>query len=107
MTTIHYVAADGSRQSLDLSPGTSLMQGAVSNGVEGIVGECGGAAMCATCHVYVEEADLDRLPPMSEIENEMLENTASERRPTSRLSCQIEASSALEGLTVHTPQTQL
>jgi 2Fe-2S ferredoxin len=106
MTIINYVAPDGSRQSLDLENGISVMQGAVSNGVEGIVGECGGGAMCATCHVYVDEKDLGRLVPMLDYENEMLNSTASPRRPNSRLSCQIEVEPALDGLTVFTPESQ-
>jgi 2Fe-2S ferredoxin len=106
MTTINYVSADGERHALDLDDGTSVMEGAVSRGIEGIVGECGGNAMCATCHVYVEEADLARLPPMDPFEDEMLESAASERRATSRLSCQIAVGPELEGLTVHMPVSQ-
>lgn len=106
MTIVHYVAPDGSRQSIDLEDGTSVMQGAVSNGVEGIVGECGGGAMCATCHVYVDENDLDRLLPMQDYEDEMLNNTASPRRANSRLACQIEVEPELDGLTVFTPDSQ-
>ena len=106
MTLIHYVAADGSRQSLDLEDGMSIMQGAVANGVFGIVGECGGNAMCATCHVFVDENDLDRLEPMDDLEDEMLEETAISRRPNSRLSCQIRVGPDLDGLTVHMPERQ-
>ncbi|RXH33372.1 hypothetical protein XH84_10515 [Bradyrhizobium nanningense] len=106
MPLIHYVAADGTRSSLDIEDGTSVMQGAVFNGVEGIVGECGGNAMCATCHVYVDERDLDRLEAMDELENEMLDATARPRRVNSRLSCQIKVSAELEGLIVNMPDSQ-
>lgn len=82
------------------------MQTALDNGVDGIVGECGGSAMCATCHVYVDEAFLDLLPPMKEVENEMLECTATERRPNSRLSCQIKLDAVLDGIVVELPETQ-
>ena len=68
------------------------MQGATANGVDGIVGECGGSCACATCHCYVDEARLADLPPPSEGELGMLDNVAAERRPNSRLACQIKAS---------------
>jgi len=106
MTIIHYVAADGAQTTLDIQDGNSVMQGAVFNGVEGIVGECGGNAMCATCHVYVHEDDLDRLQTIDELEDEMLENTARPRRENSRLSCQIKVNAELNGLTVHIPESQ-
>lgn len=106
MTLIHYVAADGTRSSVDIENGNSVMQGAVLNGVEGIVGECGGNAMCATCHVYVDESDIHRLEAMDELEDEMLDSVACPRRANSRLSCQIKVSAELEGLTVRMPDSQ-
>ncbi|HLJ63278.1 MAG TPA: 2Fe-2S iron-sulfur cluster-binding protein, partial [Stellaceae bacterium] len=83
------------------------MQAAIANGIDGIVAECGGSAMCATCHVYVDEADLARLPKISQGEDEMLESTAAERRKNSRLSCQLVMTTGLDGLTVHLPETQI
>jgi ferredoxin, 2Fe-2S len=74
--------------------------------VSGILGECGGQAMCATCHVYVDAKDLGALPPMSDDEDAMLEDTASERKPSSRLSCQLDASDELDGLVVYLPDEQ-
>jgi 2Fe-2S ferredoxin len=82
------------------------MQAAIAHGIEGIVAECGGSAMCATCHVYLDEADTQRAPVMQDEENEMLEFTASERKPTSRLSCQLVMSPELDGLTVYLPPEQ-
>ena len=86
--------------------GDSVMQTATGAGVPGIVAECGGSAMCATCHVYVDEAWADRLPPPLATELEMLECTAAERLPNSRLSCQIKLSAALDGLVVRIPERQ-
>jgi 2Fe-2S ferredoxin len=74
--------------------------------VEGILGECGGQAMCATCHVYVDAKDLENLPEMSDDEDAMLEDTASERKSNSRLSCQIDASDELDGIVVYLPDEQ-
>jgi ferredoxin, 2Fe-2S len=102
-----YVQPDGERTTLDIPEGTSLMRGAVSNNVDGIIGECGGQMMCATCHVYVEAAFLGRLPAVSEEEDVMLDGTACARQPNSRLSCQITANAATDGIVVRTPETQL
>jgi ferredoxin, 2Fe-2S len=102
-----YIGPDGERTTLDIPEGTSLMRGAVSNNVDGIIGECGGQMMCATCHVYVEAAFLDRLAAVSEEEDIMLDTTACARKPNSRLSCQITADAATDGIVVRTPETQL
>lgn len=106
MPTVNYIAANGGRRSVVADDGTSVMHAAVTNGVPGIDADCGGAASCATCHVYVDEEWLDRLPPIGDDEGDMLDCTASERRPNSRLSCQIAMSDALDGLTVHLPESQ-
>ena len=79
---------------------------AVMNDIDGIVAECGGSRMCATCHVYVDEAFLDRLPEMTADEDEMLNAAASERKPNSRLSCQIVLSAEIDGLVVRIPDRQ-
>ncbi|HYZ23325.1 MAG TPA: 2Fe-2S iron-sulfur cluster-binding protein [Rhodopila sp.] len=102
-----YIRHDGGRVALDIPEGTSLMRGAVSNNVDGIVGECGGQMMCATCHVYVDPEFLCWLPAVSEDEDAMLDAAACERKPNSRLSCQIVATDALDGIVVHMPETQL
>lgn len=107
MPKITYVHPDGARQVLDVPVGTSVMRAAIMNGVEGIVAECGGEMMCATCHVYIEEDQLARTPKMAEEEAAMLEFTASERRPNSRLSCQLTVTPELDGLVVHLPETQV
>ncbi|PZO19834.1 MAG: (2Fe-2S)-binding protein [Burkholderiales bacterium] len=106
MVDVILIDAGGLSRTLQVPEGQSLMQAAVSAGVRGIVGECGGSAMCATCHVYVDEAFADRLPPPLETELEMLECTASERLPNSRLGCQIKLSAALDGLVVRLPERQ-
>ncbi|MGY1781939.1 2Fe-2S iron-sulfur cluster-binding protein [Geodermatophilus sp. SYSU D01036] len=106
MPTIVYVQPDGSRSEFQAPAGTSVMKNAVLNDVPGIVAECGGSLMCATCHVYVDPADVDRVPPVSDEEDEMLDVTEAERRGTSRLSCQLTVEDALDGLTVHVPEAQ-
>jgi ferredoxin, 2Fe-2S len=106
MPKVTYVQPDGTRETFDIATGKSLMLGAQSNGVAGILGECGGQAMCATCHVYVDAKDLENLPEMLDDEDAMLEDTASERKPTSRLSCQLDASEDLDGIVVYLPDEQ-
>jgi 2Fe-2S ferredoxin len=91
---------------VDVPDGWSLMQGATTNGVDGIVGECGGSCACATCHCYVDLARLQDLLPPSDNELGMLDNVVAERRPNSRLACQIKASAALQGLVVTLPESQ-
>ena len=76
------------------------MEGAINNDIGGIVAECGGACACATCHSYIDEAWLDKLPAMDDMEDSMLD-AAMDRKPTSRLTCQIEVNDALDGLVVH------
>jgi ferredoxin, 2Fe-2S len=93
---------------LDVAAGTSLMRVAVQNGVPGIVGECGGQAMCATCHVYVREAYLDALPEMTEDEDEMLDCTVAPRDDAhSRLGCQVVVGADLDEIEVDVPASQV
>lgn len=106
MPTVHLFDFDGTAHTLEVASGTPLMQAAIAAGIGGIVGECGGSAMCATCHVYVDAAWLDRLPAPLGNELEMLECTASERQPGSRLACQIRVEPALDGLVVRLPERQ-
>jgi len=82
------------------------MRGAIDHNLQGIEAECGGCLSCATCHVYVDERFLPLLEPASADELELLTGVAAERRPQSRLSCQIPMTAALDGLTVHMPERQ-
>lgn len=107
MPHITYVAHDDTEQTLDIPLGENVMHGALYNGVAGIVGECGGALACATCHCYIDDAWTDRVGgPASQEERDMLESAVGEVKPVSRLSCQIIVSEALDGLVVHMPDRQ-
>ncbi|MFF0739573.1 2Fe-2S iron-sulfur cluster-binding protein [Streptomyces sp. NPDC004111] len=108
MPKITYVALDGTARTAEVPLGTSVMRGAVLNDIDGIVAQCGGNAQCATCHVYVDEASLHQLEPAEPNPNEdyMLDFTVAERRPHSRLSCQLEVTGPMEGLIVHLPERQ-
>jgi 2Fe-2S ferredoxin len=107
MVRIHYVEPNGVQRSVELEIGQTLMQGAVKSGIKGIVAECGGACVCATCHVYFDERYMAAVAPSSATESEMLDAVASERLPNSRLSCQIKASDAIDGAVVRLPPVQL
>lgn len=91
---------------VEIPAGHSLMEGAVNNDIAGILADCGGACSCATCHVLVDPAWVDVLPPREAMEEDMLE-FAVEPGPTSRLSCQITITDALDGLIVTLPASQL
>ena len=106
MANITYIEPSGNAVTLAVPDGWSLMQSAVAHGVDGVVAECGGSCSCATCHCYVDEARLADLPPPSQSEAAMLANVAAERRPNSRLSCQIKCGAALEGLVITWPECQ-
>ena len=105
MPTITYIHPDGSEDRIEVKDGVSVMRAAIQNGVSGIVGECGGQAMCATCHVYVDSA-VDLAMP-SDDEDEMLDCTACERTDESRLGCQLHAGADFDSLVVRLPERQV
>jgi ferredoxin, 2Fe-2S len=106
MLSITFIHPDGRRQRIEAGDGESAMQAATRNDLSGILAECGGNAMCATCHVYVDEEWLDRLPAMGGDEDALLDGTAAERRANSRLSCQIRLADGLDGLVLSLPDRQ-
>ena len=106
MAEVTFVAADGTRTTVEAEEGSNVMQTAVANDVDGIVGECGGSMMCATCHCYVDEAWVSKTGERQQDEDDMLEGAASEVKPTSRLSCQIRIDDRMDGLVVHLPEEQ-
>src|SRR3546814_3671750 len=82
--------------------GQSLMEAATTNLVRGVVGDCSGSCSCATCHLYIDEAWFDKLPPSDDIEQAMLEG-AIDPGPTSRLGCQVIVTDELDGLVPRVP----
>ena len=105
MPKIVFTEPGGGRREINAPLGLTLMEAARQNGVQGVVALCGGACMCATCHVYVDPKWLARLEPREEMEEGMLE-TAWEPRANSRLSCQIQITADMDGLQVTVPQRQ-
>ncbi|MFV3126816.1 2Fe-2S iron-sulfur cluster-binding protein [Niveispirillum sp. KHB5.9] len=105
MAKVHFVAPDGTRETLAIPDGWSAMAGAMADGLDGILGDCGGAMACATCHVYVDPAWVAALPPPTDTELAMLE-MAIDPRAESRLACQIRIQPALDGLVLGLPARQ-
>ncbi len=105
MPLIFYTDAQGNQFEADVPVGDTVMQGAVDNMIDGIIGECGGACVCATCHCYVDPKWLAITGQASATEQEMIDATP-EPRDNSRLSCQIIVTEAMEGLSVSLPSSQ-
>lgn len=106
MPKVTYISHDGNEQEVDVPVGNTVMEGAIDNMIDGIVAECGGACTCATCHVYVDEAWLDKVGEPGRFEKDLLEMVI-DPATNSRLSCQIEVSDELDGLVVRLPKSQI
>ena len=105
MPNVTYISHTGETTTIDAPVGTTVMENAVKNGIEGIVGECGGACLCATCHVYVDPSWTAKTGEHGELEASMLD-IACNLQPNSRLSCQLVMTPAMDGLVVEMPETQ-
>jgi len=105
MPKITFIEHDGTVHTVEAELGSTVMETAIKNDIGGIVAECGGGCTCATCLVHVDEKWFPIVGPPSEEENQMLD-TAFEVKETSRLSCQIKVTEALDGLVVRTPSYQ-
>lgn len=105
MPKITYIDSTGATLTVDADVGATVMEAAIKNSVPGIEAECGGACSCSTCHVYVDPAWKEATGEPAPMEEDMLD-FAFDVRPTSRLSCQIKVTEALDGLTVTTPEKQ-
>lgn len=105
MVEINYIEHNGNAHRADVEPGSTVMQGAVHQGIPGIDADCGGSCVCATCHVYIDPKWVKLIAPPSQEEIDMLE-FAEDVRKNSRLSCQIRVTPELAGLIVRTPARQ-
>jgi 2Fe-2S ferredoxin len=107
MAKITYIEHSGTAHTLDVANGLTVMEGARDNDIPGIEADCGGACACSTCHVYVAEDWVDRLPPKQPMEEDMLEFAYEPDPVRSRLTCQLKVSDALDGLVVQMPERQI
>ncbi|MEM1315207.1 MAG: 2Fe-2S iron-sulfur cluster-binding protein [Pseudomonadota bacterium] len=106
MVKITYIEFGGTEHVVDVEEGLTVMEGARDNDIPGIEADCGGACACSTCHVYVDETWMEKLPSMDPMEEDMLD-FAYEPKENSRLTCQIKVTSDLEGLVVRMPEKQI
>lgn len=107
MVRIVFVQPDSSQTEVEGAAGESIMQAAVSHGIPGVIGECGGSMACATCHCYVDADWLPRTGALSPGEEDMLDLGMAEPRPESRLTCQIRLTPELDGIVIHVPDAHL
>ncbi len=105
MAKINFVDHSGETRTIDADVGSTVMEVAIRNSIPGIEAECGGACACATCHVYVDDAWMERVGAPTPMEEDMLD-FGYDIKPNSRLSCQIKVTDALDGLVVITPERQ-
>ena len=105
MPKITYNTCNNNTHTIDVQNGLSVMEGAIQNDIPGIDADCGGGMSCATCHVYVNDEWLDKLPLKEDGEEDMLD-MAFEPKKNSRLSCQLIVSDKLDGLVVNIPSKQ-
>ena len=105
MPKITYIEHNGKSHEIEVANGLSVMEGAVQNNIPGIDADCGGSCACATCHVYVDEKWLAKLPKKDSAEEDMLD-MAYEPKKFSRLSCQLSVTNELDGLVVKMPSKQ-
>ncbi len=107
MAKITYVEHDGTRHTVEVANGLTVMEGARDNNIPGIEADCGGACACSTCHVYVDREWVAKLPPKEDMEMDMLDFAWEPDPVRSRLTCQIRVTDELDGLIVHLPERQI
>ena len=105
MPKITYKDYEGNSRTIEVENGLTVMEGAIQKEIPGIDADCGGSMACATCHVYVEEKWLNKIPKAEEAEVDMID-VAFEPKKNSRLSCQLMVTDELDGLVVTTPTKQ-
>jgi 2Fe-2S ferredoxin len=106
MPQLTIIEFSGKEHRLEVEDGKSVMQAAIDGMVPGIMADCGGSCSCATCHCYVDEAWVGRLPAVESAEKDMLE-CALDPLENSRLSCQIRITAQSDGLVVRLPKSQV
>ena len=107
MAKITYIEHNGTEHVVEVANGLTVMEGARDNGIPGIEADCGGACACSTCHVYVAEEWVEKLPAREDMEEDMLDFAYEPDAKRSRLTCQLKGSDALDGLRVQMPEKQI
>lgn len=107
MAKITYIEHSGKKHEVEVANGLSVMEGARDNNIPGIEADCGGACACSTCHVYVDETWVEKIPAKDAMEEDMLDFAFQPNPETSRLTCQIKVTDDLDGLVVQMPEKQI
>ena len=107
MAKITYIEHNGKSHTIDVANGLTVMEGARDNNIPGIEADCGGACACSTCHVYIDNDWINKLPPIDDIERDMLDFAFEPDENSSRLTCQLEVTEKLDGLIVKMPEKQI
>ncbi len=107
MAKITYIEFNGTEHVVEVPNGLTVMEGARDNNIPGIEADCGGACACSTCHVYVDDVWVSKLPAKDEMEADMLDFAFQPDPEKSRLTCQLKVSDALDGLVVRMPEKQI
>jgi 2Fe-2S ferredoxin len=107
MPKITYITFDGNKHTVEVQIGLTVMEGARDNNIPGIEADCGGACACSTCHVYIDSDWINKLPPIDDIERDMLDFAFEPDENSSRLTCQLEVTEKLDGLIVKMPEKQI
>lgn len=107
MAKITYIEHNGTEHVVDVANGLTVMEGARDNNIPGIEADCGGACACSTCHVYVDDAWVDKLPRKDAMEEDMLDFAFEPDMKRSRLTCQLKVTKKLDGLIVRMPEKQI
>jgi 2Fe-2S ferredoxin len=107
MAKITYIEHNGTEHTVDVKPGMTVMEGARDNGIPGIEADCGGACACSTCHVYVANDWVEKLPAIDAMEEDMLDFAYETDPSRSRLSCQLRVTADMDGLIVNMPERQI
>ena len=107
MPKITYITFDGSKHTVEVPIGLTVMEGARDNNIPGIEADCGGACACSTCHVYVYKDWINKLPPVDDIERDMLDFAFEPDENSSRLTCQLEVTEKLDVLILKMPEKQI
>ncbi|TCO72832.1 2Fe-2S iron-sulfur cluster-binding protein [Rhodovulum euryhalinum] len=107
MAKITYIEFNGTEHVVEVANGLTVMEGARDNAIPGIDADCGGACACSTCHAYIHPDWVDRLPPIEEMEADMLDFAYETDPKRSRLTCQLKVTDKLDGLIVQMPEKQI
>lgn len=106
MPSVTYIKANNEEATLNVPNGMTLMHGATLNNIDGLLAECGGAMICATCHCYIDDSFSNLIKPATNEERAKL-RIVKNQKPNSRLACQVRVTDEIDGIRVYLPESQV